>query len=433
MADYDYDAIVVGAGPGGTTAVALLAHGGMRVLLADKNPKPGGRMTTVSIIIAVDIAVVTGIGSVPLQIRDALDCSFGLRPDQIFVINELADKIELIGYFIPTFFILVSALTALATMSRLVNEERGTFACYKTLGCPNGAIACRYVVFAFAYTLIGCVSGLALGNFVLRPAIFGAGTSRYELPDIDGIYLSQGLIWSVVMSAAVLLTALFISLHGCKEKPADLLRPKAPKAGKKFFLEGVTFIRKRLKFKYKSAARNIWRFKGRLIMTVLSAAGAVVMLFLELGLLASVNNTGGVDDMAAFTGSIKAIAVILVLCAVALCVFVLFNLTNINIEERKREIATLKVLGYNQIEVAGFIYREPAVLSVIGIIAGLPFGYVLLGFLFDYLGFGSLGSVEGYVWISAAAIAVAAVFAADALLYRKIIKIEMCASLKTAE
>ena len=393
------------------------------------------RFIAISMIIAIGIALVTGIGTLPLQIRDSL-VSAAFAPEQRAAVNELADKVELISFIFPTFFIAVSALTALTTMTRLVDEERPVFACFKTLGYSGFSIVFRYVLFAVVCAAAGCVIGLAVGNFLLRPVMFNTVQTKFNLPDAEKIlYLSQGLIWSAVMSAAVALTALSVGWRRCREKPAELLRPKAPKAGKKIFLEKMPFFWKRLKFKFKSSVRNILRFKGRLIMTVLSVMGSTVMLFCGIGLFGSINSdkNQNIQDLAAFTESMSVIAAAIILFAAALTVLVLFNLTNINIEERKKEIATLKVLGYNQIEVAGFIYREIMILSVIGIAAGLPSGYFFLGFIFDYIDFGSLDLVKWHVWVLTVVAAALSVLIADVLLYRKIKRIEMHTSLKTVE
>lgn len=390
------------------------------------------RLIAISAIIAIGISIVTGITAIPLQMRDALK-NANLPPFQVFEIEALADKVELIGFILPTFFIIVSGLTVLTTITRLVEEERPTFACYKTLGYSNGMIVLRYAVFAFICTAVGCAVGLLFGNYALRPAIYGAVISRNDLPNVEGVYLNQGFIWSAAMMIIIVLTSVFIAWNRCREKPANLLRPKALKAGKSFFLEKIPFIWNHLKFKYKSTMRNIWRFKGRLIMTVLSVAGSTIMLFLGFGLSSAINNTEGVQDMETFTGSMNAIAVVIVICAISLCVLVLFNLTNINIEERKREIATLKVLGYKQLETARFIYRELLILALIGIAIGLPSGYFTTGWLFEYIDFGTLSMVKWYAWVATFAIALVSVFLADLLLYRKITKIEMHTSLKTVE
>lgn len=206
------------------------------------------------------------------------------------------------------------------------------------------------------------------------------------------------------------------------------------KAGKTILLERISFFWKRLSFKFKSAFRNIFRFKEKLLMTIFSVAGSTVMLWIGFGLLASVNGlTNGDIGATSFTDSVTAIAILITICGVALTVLVLFNLTNINIAERHREIATLKVLGYKPMEVAGFIYREVIILSVTGILLGLPLGYFFNGLLFSYLEFGALSDIMWYHWISVALIVFAAVVFSCFLLYKKISKIKMVSSLKTVE
>ena len=392
------------------------------------------RLAAIGMIIAIGIGVATGIATLPLQIRDSLaSASFG--PEQTALVNEVADKVELLGFIFPVFFIAVSALTALTTMTRLVEEERPVAACLKTLGYSDASIIFRHIIFAAVCSAAGCLLGLIAGNFLLRPIIFNAIKTKFDLLDTDKIfYVREGLMWSVAMGAATILTAFYVSWQKCRERPSALLRPKSPKAGKKIFLEYLPFIWKRLKFKLKSSVRNIWRDKSRLIMTVLSVAGSTIIVFCGLGLFSSLNGMEeGVHDITAFIDSMKIISIAVIFCAVALTVLVLFNLTNINIEERKREIATLKVLGYSQFEVSYYIYREVMILSVLGIILGVPAGWFFLGFMFDYLDFGSLDFVEWYVWILSAVVILLAVITTDGLLYRKIYKIEMCSSLKTVE
>jgi len=390
------------------------------------------RMTAVSVIIAIGVGVVTAIGTLPTKIRDSLA---GLtNPRLVAEVGAVADKIEIIGAFIPIFFIIICALTALTTITRLVEEERAKQACLKTLGYSNAAIVFAYVAFAFVCSFLGCMAGLFSGNYLLSPVLFDAVKMGYEIPSPpDNFYMTLGLLWSLAMTAAVTLTAFLVGWKNSEEIPAALLRPKAPKAGKKIWLEKVGFVWKPLPFKYKSSIRNILRDKGRLIMTVLSVAGATALIFCGLGLFTSLNSFNDNSHMSGVVDAIIPISIALTLCAVALAVLVLFNLTNISIEERRREIATLKVLGYNQNEVSGFIFREVMMLSFLGIILGLPAGNAFTGFLFEYMDIGYLSNIEWYVWVLAAAVSILSVFITDVLLYPKINRIEMIASLKTME
>lgn len=392
------------------------------------------RILAISFIIAIGISIVTGIGAVAVKMQDAV--AITLESEQTIMALEIANKVELISNIIPLFFIIIAALTALTTMTRLVEEERPAIACLRSIGYSKKAIIFKYILFALVCAVLGCSLGLIIGNYAILPVIYNGVTARFVLEEpASSFFVKYGFIWSVVMSTAVVATALIISGLKCREKPASLFRAKTPKAGKKILLEYMPLIWKPLKFKYKSSLRNIFRDKGRLIMTGLAVTGSTMMLFCGLGLFTSLDgiSTDIVYGGGAFVDSLEPIALAIVFFAIALSILVLFNLTNINIEERKREIATLKVLGYRQVEVAGYIYREVMILSALGILLGTPFGYLLLGFIFDYIDFGSLDYVNWYVWVIVPITALLCVFVTDFLLYRKINKIDMSTSLKTID
>ena len=127
------------------------------------------------------------------------------------------------------------------------------------------------------------------------------------------------------------------------------------------------------------------------------------------------------------------ISFVVILFAAALCVLVVYNLTNMNIGERKREIATLKVLGYRAGEVAGYIYREVFIMALFGIILGIPLGYGFLSFVFAYMDFGTMSVVQWQTYLYSVLLVVVFVALVDLLLARKIRKIDMNASLKSVE
>jgi len=112
---------------------------------------------------------------------------------------------------------------------------------------------------------------------------------------------------------------------------------------------------------------------------------------------------------------------------------VIYNITNINIDERKREIATLKVLGYRPLEVCGYVFREIFLLTIIGVAFGLPAGYFVMDFFFQYLEFGGIQYVNWYVWIITLVLSFVSLAMADLLLFKKIHKIDMNTSLKVVE
>lgn len=391
------------------------------------------RLLSVSLIIAIGISLVTGVSGLPEKMRDAALNTIPVTEDSMMAL-DVADKVELLGYVFPVFFIAVAGLAALSTITRLVEEERASIACLKTLGYSNAAIIIKYVIFAAICSIVGCVLGVIIGNYAILPILYNSVTLKFGLAESSGtVFITFGITWSVVMSTAVILTAFVVSFLKCKKRSATLLRAKAPKAGRKIVIEYLPFIWKRLKFKYKSTVRNIFRYKGRFIATIVSVIGATMMLFCGIGLFGSLNGMRGEYAANGFVDSIIPIAVAVVVFAIALAVLVLFNLTNINIEERKREIATLRVLGYGRTEVAGYVYREILLISVAGIIIGLPSGYFFLGFIFDYIGFGSLEFIKWYVWLTTAVASFLSVLIADALLYYKIVKVDMTSSLKTVD
>ena len=364
---------------------------------------------------------------------DSVACLTTGENYSLVLTEEYSDKIKVISLIFPLFFIAVAALVVLTTMTRLVEEERSVIACYKTLGCGNAKIALKYVGFSMACCVLGAVIGIFAGVWILPAAIFPAFDALFFFPElIEGLHVSMGVISGAIMTLAVALVTAYAVLKDLRSKPAELLRPKAPKPGKKIFLEHVPFIWNRLKFKYKSTYRNIFRYVGHLIMTVVSVAGSTALVLAGFGLRdVSLNDDVGI--LSGFADTFALISMVIILFAAALCVLVIYNLTNMNISERKREIATLKVLGYRDSEVSGYIYREVLIMAVFGIIIGLPIGFGLLYFVFGYLDFGSVSMVKWYSYLISAILVLVFVGFVDLLLYRKIRKVDMNDSLKTLE
>ncbi len=345
-----------------------------------------------------------------------------------------ADKLKVISYLFPVFFIVVVVLVVLTTMTRFVDEERSLIGCLKTLGYSNFAISTRYILFAILGCLIGSVGGVLLGSTITSDLIFNAFKVRFSIPTYNVLYMTFGIIGAIILSFIVISVTVFSSLKTLKEKPSSLLRYKAPRSGKKILLEYIPLIWKRLKFKYKSTFRNIFRYKRHFFMTVTCVAGATALIFAGFGLyqntVALKGNNGSVSSM---FETLSMISQVIIYFAIVLEVLVIFNLTNINISERNREIATLKVLGYKNNEVSGYIFREVFILSLIGILIGLPLGYYFVNVVLEYVEFGEVGNITYISWLSTFAISVLASLLVNLLLYRKIVKVDMNASLKTIE
>ena len=131
--------------------------------------------------------------------------------------------------------------------------------------------------------------------------------------------------------------------------------------------------------------------------------------------------------------SFSLISVVIIAFAAILCILVIFNITNMNIGERKREIATLRVLGYQQSEVSLYIYREINITTMLGVLLGIPLGYLLLNFLFEFLEFGNIKNVNWYYYGITVVMSVVFVLVAEILLNKKIHKVAMNGSLKSNE
>lgn len=347
-----------------------------------------------------------------------------------------AEKILMISFIIPIFFVAVVALVILTTMSRLIEKERPLVGCYKTLGVSNNKIRLKYILFILGCFITGSVIGLIAGSFGIMPLIYSAYTALFALPAVPaGFYLAFGLIAAAIIFVAVFAVSMYVIAIQLREKPANLLKPKSPKPGKKIFLEKVPIIWNRLKFKYKSTMRNIFRNMKNFLMTVISVAGSTALVFAGLGLYDAAgasattvsSTTGRVAD------SISLISVVIIICAAALSILVMYNLTNMIIEERRREVATLKVLGYKNIELIGYIFREVVIMALIGIIIGLPLGMLLVNVLFGYVDFGSLADINWYMYLGTFVVSLAFIGMVALMLFKKITRTDMNASLKSVE
>ena len=166
-----------------------------------------------------------------------------------------------------------------------------------------------------------------------------------------------------------------------------------------------------------------FRYKAHFIMTVVCVAGSTALVFAGFSLL----------NVSKGNGSIAMISAFIIAFALLLCVFVIYNLTNMNIGERKREIATLKVLGYRDGEVTGYIYREIFIMAFIGALLGIPLGCALVGFVFAYLDYGSLADIKWWSFVLYAAVVLVFIGLVDLLLSHKIRAVDMTSSLKSID
>ncbi|WP_160317121.1 ABC transporter permease [Oxobacter pfennigii] len=541
--------------------------------------------------------------------------------------GSAADRMDAIAAVFPVFFFLIAALVCLTTMTRMIDEQRTYIGTLKALGYNKLSIASKYLLYAAVASIGGSILGLLVGFNLFPTIIFNAYGAMYSLPPIITEFNVE---YAALSMAAAVLTTTLAAFFSCNKEllmtPALLMRPKAPKAGKRILLERITFIWSRFNFTHKITARNMFRYKKRFFMTVIGISGCTALLVTGYGLRDSIlsisqkqygeiyhydlsvnlkesyktdetpeiltdiakdnritdyillneqnvdagteltekaaslivsKNTTKLQDFITFrvrttgeklelddkgviiteklakllnvavgdtiyltdeddnkvyvkiTGitehfvfhyiymtpelynslfedeiefnqvkaviadgskefentlstdlikdsevssitlssntmatlsdiveSLDFIIIVLIASAGALAFVVLYNLTNINITERLREIATIKVLGFYDNEVSAYVYRENAILTVIGIFAGLVLGIFLHKFIIltaeiESLMFGREIKIPSYIYSAI----LTAVFAAlvNTVMYFKLKKITMVESLKSVD
>lgn len=202
-------------------------------------------------------------------------------------------SIETLGFAFPVVFLLVAVLMSLTSMTRMVEEERGLIGTYTGLGYGSLTIASRYLLFAALACLIGGGIGLLVGFLGIPAFLLTVLENMYVIPGIvleyDWLYGSLGIALFVV---AVLTATGAACLGELRQTPAQLMRPKAPKAGSRVLLERIKPVWRRLSFLNKVTVRNIFRFKSRLIMTVGGVAGCTALIVCGFAINDSVDTLG---------------------------------------------------------------------------------------------------------------------------------------------
>lgn len=526
-----------------------------------------------------------------------------------------------VSYVFPVFFFLVAALVCMTTMTRMIDESRGQIGILKALGYSNGRIYSKFMFYSGSAAVLGWLIGYFAGSYFIPILLWQIYNIMYGFAPLE--YVFSVPLFVICLAVALICscgTAYISCRNELKPMPAELIRGKTPKAGKKVFLERITFLWKRLSFLHKVSARNIFRFKNRLVMMLIGIGGCTALLVTGFGVrdsiqdvvqfqfdeitiydyavsidsknaedtvsaleacegvtdsllvmqssvdlvnpddqqfksvtllvsssdtfdgfvdfhddedkvnlpdrgqvllnksvadnldlkigdtvqlrnsdmqtaeytisglfdnylynyaivssagyadgfgvdpeynevyllgdeqsdrhevgarLASIENVGSVtvnEDVVTrmdnTMASLNYIVLLVLVCAAALAFIVLYNLTNININERVKEIATIKVLGFYKNEVSAYVFREIIVLTLFGAVIGLPLGKLLHSFVMaqiriDMVSFQSLITPLSYV----ISVALTLVFAAiiNIVMARKLDKIDMAQSLKSVE
>ncbi len=527
-----------------------------------------------------------------------------------------AEIVESVAKVFPLFFMAVAALVCSTTMTRMIDEQRTEIGTLRALGFGNGAVLFKYVFYAGSAALLGCAAGFFGGSRLFPAVIWKAYGLIYGFTSIK--YTLSAPIGVISLCGAMLASA-GVTWAVCRkrlaEMPAQLIRPRAPAAGKRIFAEHIRFFWNRLSFLHKVTARNVFRYKKRMIMMLVGIGGCTALVLTGFGIKDSVSNIvdyqfsdimkydiaincsdgtnlpergelaengvkdytvlrqetadikgkstqtanlliaekdlGGLVDLHDVDGtaiaypktgeavintnlaklcgagagdtvtlknggntvtevkisalcenyvynyiyisadtygkifgeykpntvfatlksgadphrtaaalqsnpsvagvavtadirsrvndsmkSLNAVVWVVILSAGALALIVLFNLGNINITERVREIATVKVLGFHAGETASYVFRENRVLTVMGTLAGLPFGVLLHRFVMsqiriDMVSFRVTVLPRSYVFTFL--IVAAFAFLTELLMLRGVYNIPMAESLKSTE
>ena len=205
--------------------------------------------------------------------------------------GDNAERLKNIGKVFPMIFFLVAALISLTTMTRMVEEQRTQIGTMKALGYGKAFIASKYLSYAFLATAGGSVVGVLFGEKVLPYIIIQAyGIMYWNIG--DHMQLDYELQYALIASGAAVICTMGATLFSCAktlaETPASLMRPPAPKEGKRILIERISFIWKHLSFSWKSSMRNLFRYKKRLFMTIFGIAGSMGLMLVGFGLYDSI-------------------------------------------------------------------------------------------------------------------------------------------------
>ncbi|MCL2301219.1 MAG: ABC transporter permease [Firmicutes bacterium] len=221
--------------------------------------------------------------------------------------GNISDNMEQFALIFPALFFLVALLMTLTTMTRMVGDERTQLGVLKAAGYSSGAILFKYLFYAFTAGLLGCVIGLALGFTIIPMMIFKAYQILYLIPEMTpGFFWDTAALGFGAALGVTVVTTVFSVMWTLRHRPAQLMRPKAPKAGKRIFLEWFPFLWKRLGFNGKVTMRNLVRNKIRFLMTFAGILSCTALLLTGFGIGNSIgtmlDKQFGADSVMRFDG-----------------------------------------------------------------------------------------------------------------------------------
>lgn len=223
--------------------------------------------------------------------------------------GDNAERIRNIGKVFPVIFFLVAALISLTTMTRMVEEQRTQIGTMKALGYGKAAVAAKYICYALLATIGGSILGFLVGEKIIPYVVITSYGIMYHNVS-DTLCINYEMKYTLIASGASIICTVGATMFACvrelRETPASLMRPPAPKEGKRILAERITFLWKHLSFTWKSTLRNLFRYKKRLFMTVFGIAGSMGLMLVGFGLRDSIMNIAVIQyrDLQHYEGNV---------------------------------------------------------------------------------------------------------------------------------
>ncbi|WP_086350720.1 ABC transporter permease [Candidatus Enterococcus clewellii] len=199
--------------------------------------------------------------------------------------GDLSDRIAAIANVFPVFFFFIAALITFTTMTRMVEENRKEIGTLKALGYSRYEISQKYVIYAVLAAVIGVALGVVIGTNTIPRIVFDLSSDQYNFQKVSVFYEWQPIIQAgLAFLFATLGSVIIVLIKELTEKPSALLQPKAPKPGKRIFLEYITPLWSRMSFNQKVSYRNLFRYKSRMIMAIIGIAGCTGLMVAGFGI-----------------------------------------------------------------------------------------------------------------------------------------------------
>lgn len=236
------------------------------------------------------------------KIEDAEDEVYDIEAARWFIFtrdnlsgySNISSDMDAIGSLSLIFtigFLIVAVLVSSITINRMIEENRGLIGTYQALGFTDREVMRKYLVFGAGAGFLGCILGDILGYAALPEFLFIFFDEMYVLPDIElSVNMIRAVSAPLIFLFSIVITIVFTCIKAFRTMPSELMRPKAPKPGSKVLLERIGFIWRRFSFLNKVTARNIFRYKKRLLMTVIGILGCTALLVCGFGIKDSVDH-----------------------------------------------------------------------------------------------------------------------------------------------